>query len=304
MKTIYIKDACCGIKIECPDEYSCMLINEYHDQESILRLTKPLAHNKDALMIDICFNSLGELSDSRNCRINSSEYSYIMKNHKTNITSYRCCSINSQGNNAGYDYQDDVYLTDQLEPINAVLNNHGVKIETWFIRSDIACSKMVWSTVGEHSGDLTEYIPNRKTLYARAKNIINSIYGVPNGSSKCWDELKTNYALTDIELISKKNSKEAYNKRIFSEIKDIIINDPATIILWKDGTKTIVKCQPVDTFDPEKGIAMAILKKLYGNSGFYKDIFEPAIDKYELKKSLEKSKKHVATKKEKKYTVK
>ena len=304
MKTIYIKDACCGIKIECPDEYSCMLINEYHDKESILRLTKPLVHNKDALMIDMCFNSLGELSDSRNRCINSSEYSYIMKNHKTNITSYRCCSINSQGNNAGYDYQDDVYLTDQLEPINAVLNNYGVKIETWFIRSDIACSKMVWKTVGEHSEDLTEYTPNRKTLYARAKSIINSIYDNPNRSSKWWDELKTICALTDSELISKKNSKEAYNKCIFSEIKDIIINDPATIILWKDGTKTIVKCQPVDTFDPEKGIAMAILKKLYGNSGFYKDIFEPAIEKYELKKSLEKSKKQVATKKEKKYTVK
>lgn len=291
MKTIYIKDACCGIKIECPDEYSCMFINEYYDQESILRLTKSLAHNKDALMIDICFNSLGELADSRKCRINSSEYSYIMKNHKTNITSYRCCSINSQGDNAGYDYQDDVYLTDQLEPINAVLNNHGVKIETWFIRSDIACSKMVWPT-------------NRKTLCSRARNIINSIYDNPNGSSKWWDELKTICALTDSEPISKKTSKEAYNKRIFSEIKDIIINDPATIILWKDGTKTVVKCQNEDIFDPGTGIAMAILKKLYGNSGFYKDIFEPAIEKYELKKSLEKSKKHVATKKEKKYTVK
>ena len=265
MKTIYIKDACCGIKIECPDEYSCMLINEYHDQESILRLTKSLVHNKDALMIDICFNSFGEFSDSRNCRINSSEYLYIMKNHKTNITSYRCCSINSQGDNAGYDYQDDEYLIEQLEPINAVLNNHGVKIETWFIRSE---------------------------------------YYIPNGSSKWWDKLKTICALTDSELISKKNSKETYNKRIFLEIKDIIINDPATIILWKDGTKTVVKCQPVDTFDPEKGIAMAILKKLYGNSGFYKDIFEPVIDKYELKKSLEKSKKHVVTKKEKKSPVK
>lgn len=304
MKTIYIKDACCGIKIECPDEYNCMLINEYHDKESILRLTKSLVHNKDALMIDICFNSLGKFEDSINCRINSSEYSYIMKNHKTNITSYRCCSTNRQGDNAEYDYQDDEYLIDQLEPINAVLNNHGVKIETWFIRSDIACSKMVWQTVGEHSGDLTEYIPNRKMLYARARNIINSIYDNPNVSSKWWDELKTICALTDIELISKKNSKEAYNKRIFSEIKDIIINDPATIILWKDGTKTIVKCQPDDTFDPEKGIAMAILKKLYGNGGFYKDVFEPAIDKYELKKSLEKSKKHVVTKKEKKSTVK
>lgn len=289
MKTIYIKDSCCGIKIECNDEYSCMLINEYHDQESILRLTKSLAHNKDALMIDICFNSLGEFSDSRNCRINSSEYSYIMKNHKTNITSYRCCSTNSQCDNARYDYQDDEYLIDQLEPINAVLNNYGVKIETWSIRSDIACSKMVSTT----------YIYDNHTENAYKRCLM----GI-KGDTKCWDELKTNYALTDIELISKKNSKEAYNKRIFLEIKDIIINDPATIILWKDGTKTVVKCQNEDTFDPGTGIAMAILKKLYGNSGFYKDIFEPAIDKYELKKSLEKSKKHVVTKKEKKSAIK
>lgn len=304
MKTIYIKDACCGIKIECTDEYCCMLINDYNNKESTLRLTKLIPNSTNKVFIDICFNSLGKLADSINCRINSSEYSYIMKNHKTNITSYHCYLTNSQGDNHTQYYQNYEYLIDQLEPINAVLNNHGVKIEAWFIRSDIACSKMVWPTVGKHSENLTEYIPNRKTLHARAKNIINSIYGIPNGSSKCWDELKTICAVTDSELISKKNSKDAYNKRIFLEIKDIIINDPATIILWKDGTKTIVKCQPDDTFDPEKGIAMAILKKLYGNGGFYKDVFEPAIDKYELKKLLEKSKKHVATKKEKKYTVK
>lgn len=258
MKTIYIKDSCCGIKIECPKEYSCMFINVYHDKESILRLTKPLAHIKDAFIINIVFSSLGTYTDSEN----SSEYSYIMKNHKTNIKSYHCYSIYKPAINVKYNYKDDEYLIDQLEPINAVLNNYGVKIETV------------------------------------------TPYDIPNGSSKCWNELKNICLLTDSELISKKSSKEAYNKRIFSEIKDIIINDPATIILWKDGTKTIVKCQNEDTFDPEKGIAMAILKKLYGNSGFYKDIFEPAIDKYELKKSLEKSKKHVATKKEKKYTVK
>ena len=302
MKTIYIKDSCCGIKIECPDEYNFMFINDYNNKESTLRLTKLIPYSTNKVFIDICFNSLGALAD------NSSEYSYIMKNHKTNIKSFHYYLIDNLGINVKCDYQNDEYLIDQLEPINEVLNNHGVKIETvtpgWFMRSDISCSKMGWPTVGEHSDDLTEYIPNRKTLYARARNTINSIYDTPNVSSKCWNELKTICALTYRELISKKNSKDVYNKRIFSEIKDIIINDPATIILWKDGTKTVVKCQPVDTFDPEKGIAMAILKKLYGNSGFYKDIFEPAIEKYELKKSLEKSKKHVATKKEKKYTVK
>lgn len=304
MKTIYIKDSCCGIKIYCPDEYSCMLINEYHDQDSILRLTKLMPNSTNKVFIDIVFNSIGSVADSRNCRINTSEYSYIMKNHKTNIKSFHCYSTNNPGINVSCDYHDDEYLTDLLKPINAVLNNHGVEISGWFIKSDIVASKIVWPTVAEHSDGLTEYIPNCKTLNARARNIINSTYGIPNESSKCWNELKTICALTDSELSSKKTSKEAYNKRIFLEIKDIIINDPATIILWKDGTKTIVKCQPGDVFDPEKGIAMAILKKLYGNGGFYKDIFEPAIMKYELKKSLEKSKNNVAKKKEKKPPVK
>lgn len=53
------------------------------------------------------------------------------------------------------------------------------------------------------------------------------------------------------------------------EIKNVIFNDPATIVFWEDGTKTVVKCQPGDSFDPEKGLAMAITKKAYGNKGSY-----------------------------------
>ena len=53
------------------------------------------------------------------------------------------------------------------------------------------------------------------------------------------------------------------------EIKNVIFNDPATIVFWDDGTKTIVKCQDGDEFDPEKGLAMAIVKKAYGNKGSY-----------------------------------
>ena len=49
----------------------------------------------------------------------------------------------------------------------------------------------------------------------------------------------------------------------------VIINNPATIVYWEDGTKTIVKCQKGDVFDIEKGIAMATLKKLSGNDGSY-----------------------------------
>ena len=53
------------------------------------------------------------------------------------------------------------------------------------------------------------------------------------------------------------------------EIKNVIFNDPATIVFWEDGTKTVVKCQNGDEFDPEKGLAMAIVKKAYGNKGNY-----------------------------------
>jgi hypothetical protein len=52
-------------------------------------------------------------------------------------------------------------------------------------------------------------------------------------------------------------------------IKDVIFNDPATIVFWADGTKTVVKCQEGDEFDPEKGLTMAIAKKVYGNKGHY-----------------------------------
>ena len=53
------------------------------------------------------------------------------------------------------------------------------------------------------------------------------------------------------------------------EIKNVIFNDPATIVFWEDETKTVVKCHDGDEFDPEKGLAMAIAKKAYGNKGSY-----------------------------------
>ena len=51
-------------------------------------------------------------------------------------------------------------------------------------------------------------------------------------------------------------------------IKNVIFNPPATIVFWEDGTKTVVKAENED-FDPEKGLAMAITKKVLGNKGNY-----------------------------------
>lgn len=65
------------------------------------------------------------------------------------------------------------------------------------------------------------------------------------------------------------NSTYGIGSSHIPEIKNVIFNDPATIVFWEDGTKTVVKCQDGDEFDPEKGLAMTIVKKAYGNKGSY-----------------------------------
>lgn len=64
-------------------------------------------------------------------------------------------------------------------------------------------------------------------------------------------------------------------------IKDVIFNDPAVIVLWNDGTKTVVKCSENDIFDPEKGLAMAISKKALGDQGNYYNTFRKYLSVYE-----------------------
>ena len=61
-------------------------------------------------------------------------------------------------------------------------------------------------------------------------------------------------------------------------IKDVIFNDPATIVFWSDNTKTVVKCGDGDIYDPEKGLAMAIAKKALGNEGNYYEQFKKWLD--------------------------
>lgn len=70
------------------------------------------------------------------------------------------------------------------------------------------------------------------------------------------------------------------------EIKNVIFNDPATIVFWSDGTKTVVKAQNED-FDPEKGIAMAIAKKFFGNKGNYFNRIKKWVEPYEACKYWE-----------------
>lgn len=64
---------------------------------------------------------------------------------------------------------------------------------------------------------------------------------------------------------------------ILPKIIKVIFNPPATIVFWDDDTKTVVKCQNDEIFDPEKALAMAISKRALGNEGNYYNVFKKYI---------------------------
>ena len=48
-----------------------------------------------------------------------------------------------------------------------------------------------------------------------------------------------------------------------AKVKKIIFSPPATIVIWKDGHKEVVKCNRHEEFQPEVGVAMAFIKRIF-----------------------------------------
>lgn len=107
---------------------------------------------------------------------------------------------------------------------------------------------------------------NSKDYYYKVAKMID---GIPQINPR------TNLPYVNIAL----NSVYGMHSANFSnpskfEIRKVIFNDPATIVIWKDGSKTVVKCGENDIYDKEKGLAMAIAKKAFGNKGNYYEEFK------------------------------
>lgn len=50
----------------------------------------------------------------------------------------------------------------------------------------------------------------------------------------------------------------------FPSIDKVIFNGPATIVMWSDHTKTVVKCQEEDEYSKQTGLLMCVFKKAFG----------------------------------------
>ena len=111
-------------------------------------------------------------------------------------------------------------------------------------------------------------------------NATSTITAVSSSLTNCFPSdspIAKDAASIDANTLYPEHRVIARSKAAFygvPEIKKVIFNDPATIILWEDGTKTVVKAQDKDQFDKEKGLAMAIVKKALGNEGRYYEIFK------------------------------
>ena len=109
--------------------------------------------------------------------------------------------------------------------------------------------------------------------------IYDPMVGVRVNSALIIKDIKMFFKLDDqSEKVVPKKDKGAKNRYI-PEIKNVIFNYPETIVLWEDGTKTSVRCSQNDEYSKEVGLALCTMKKAFGNTGDFNDIFRKWIPK-------------------------
>lgn len=120
----------------------------------------------------------------------------------------------------------------------------------------------------------------KETIKEVAKEVIEGKWGYGAERKRRLEEAGFDY----IEVQSEANRLLYVPYKPKSKIKNVIFNDPATIVFWADGTKTVVKCGENDIYDPEKGLAMAVAKKYLGTNkshSNYMDEFKKWLPKEE-----------------------
>lgn len=135
--------------------------------------------------------------------------------------------------------------------------------------------------------------PKTYCYYSELKFIKNGVYDIIADNKTSY-----NNSVVILDVKGKENAPKGIHLRTITQAKLIeappkpdggvdrfYINEKkgTTVVIWKDGTKTIVKCQEGEDFDFEKGIAMCFMKKAFNDRGCYNDMFKEAIKQMESK---------------------
>lgn len=147
---------------------------------------------------------------------------------------------------------------------------------------NIAKKKLLNDIYGVKSVNYPEdFIANLKETMEKANGLhglsgYNEVYGIEIDrlNSRILRQCHLPTELCKPNVVACIKEETTMNCDIRSNIKDVIFSDRVTVILWKDGTKTMVRAGKHEDYDPEKGFAMAVCKKMFGNKGNYYEVFK------------------------------
>lgn len=174
----------------------------------------------------------------------------------------------------------------RMAPCGEIYTNLHYFMKEIFWRAEnevnIAKKKLLNDIYGVKSVNYPEdHIANLKETMKKANGLYglsgyNEVYGaeIDRLNSRILRQYHLPTGLCKPNVVACIREEKNMNYDIRSNIKDVIFSYPATIILWKDGTKTIVKAGKDEKYDPEKGFAMAVCKKMFGNEGNYYEVFK------------------------------
>ena len=164
---------------------------------------------------------------------------------------------------------------ERLETYNSILDSSHYK-EPIGVYLDSDGVKRLYNRIYRWGNDMRK---GNKPMSSEMKKILNSIYGRKNAMAmrqgyiykspkekyvKCTDnkpEIHGNLMHSRIcPWDSVKNQSVC-----LSDPDRIIFNPPATIVFWKDGTKTVVKCAEGEKFDPYTGFCYAFTEHFLGS---------------------------------------
>lgn len=182
--------------------------------------------------------------------------SYLSDDRKTGIIR---CRLYSGGETGGYKYLVYVYKDGELSDKTYVSDSQILQVwikdtdgfGVWVNRKDLYASYPNGTIIKPNT--IYNYIvksgvrkSGRYPFESNAlKETINSAYGYFAANYIANDEKVVKDAMWEWKMTPKK----------------VIFNGPATIVMWQDGSKTVVKKSEDDTDDREKAVMYAIFKK-------------------------------------------
>lgn len=79
------------------------------------------------------------------------------------------------------------------------------------------------------------------------------------------DTYDNSYLSNTVSSLYTKKYMDKYVENMFDKIKDYKVYGKTTVVFFNDGTKSTVVCCDEDNFDVEEGIAMCVIKRMFGD---------------------------------------